>query len=475
MPGLTFEEGGPVEPMASATLAPGQRAPRQALSAWSILQQSSKLSGAKVLSVLIQLPIGIVVARALRPELLGVVGYVALWQFYAGLTKPGMFSAAQRALPVLLAQGKTAEATRLQNLGVTGDGLSVLVAAGVLFVAAFFQSHALVRGGLMVGAAVFLMTQACDMVTGLQFAPQRFGLMAKTTVLSTLVSAAFVLSSIGWLHIYSPLLKSAVAACAVLIGCRLWAPSLGIRWRWERGASWRLLRLGVPLSLGGVFYWGLRTMDQMAVAMGLTLTEMGYLTFVMQFIGLGILLVVDFTAVMQPRLWAELGRVASPHVLGAEVRQVMVWLFVITCAMASCAQAGFGALVHWCTPNYLPAVGVFEIYAFLLVCGTMHIIPSYLLNSSTLNKQHVATAIWGAGLVLTAGLAYLAVHSGWGLRGVALCSVGAQTLVSAALLVAIRSYVFNGSHGQWSFYSALAGLLAITGAVFALYQFGPLS
>lgn len=445
------------------------------LSVRAILRNSSKISGANLLNALLLFPVNILVARVLGPELLGVVGYVVLWQLYASLSKPGMFQAAYREIPPLLAQGKIAEATRVQNIGVTGDALYLLLPTILMLVMGLFQNSILLRNGLIVGAFVFGISQVREFAAQLQWANQRFDVIAKTNLVVAIVSAAFVLSTIGWLGVYSPLLLPGVATVTLLICYRLWGPRFGFRPMVDLREMYRLLRIGLPLGLLSILYWGFRTVDRAAVANWLTLTDLGYFTFVMQFINLAILLVADFGNVLQPTLWAELGRGMDWQSLGPKIRRLSLIILGVTCAGANFAQAGFGAFVHWFVPRFEPAVTAFEVLAFLLACSTAGIVPLNLLTSVAVNRQKLAAAIYAVGVPLNIGLAYLAVRSGWGISGIAVSSVFAQAFISVILLYIVRGYFLQRRAEYLSFYGSMVGLLVVALSVFIAYHIGLLS
>ncbi len=440
-----------------------------------LLRYSFTLSGAALLSVAIQFPLGILIARQIGPRLLGIVGLIGLWQFYAALTKPGIYSAAQLELSALLAQGKTEEARTVQNLGITGEGLTVLIAAVGMAVAGLLTADPLLRAGLLVGAVVFVISQAGDFSTGIQQMHQRFGLVAKATAVSAVVSAGFVLLTLPWLTMYTPLLKIAVAACAAMAVYRYGAPPLGFRWRWDRQQMWRLFMVGIPLSMANIFYLIFRAIDQTAVAMSLPLTEVGYFTFAKQCVWGGVMLGASLPVVLQAKLWAGLGRAGDPQTLGPQIRQVTVWLFLLTCAMVTCAQASFGAMVHWFAPAYAPSVETFELLAFLMACGLVQSIPIYVLTSATVNRRRLPTVLWGAGVLLSLALTTAAVRAGWGLRGIALASVIAQTVISALFVFSMQRHVCAGWRDRLSLNGALLGLLAVTVGLYAAYHLAPLA
>jgi O-antigen/teichoic acid export membrane protein len=443
------------------------------LSPLAILKHSSKLSGANLLNAILGLFVGIVVARVLGPELLGVVGFLTLWSFYAGLLRPGVFSAAYREMPYLISQGDKDRLLRIQNLGITVEALYLMVAVVVIMAVGLVQDNQMLRIGFILVSLSFGMALLRDFVAGVQWAHQRFGLIARVNFVSALSRAAFVLSVVWVLGVYGVLMAPMVVALAGLVMYRIWAPSLGFSPRWDRAEAWRLLKIGIPLSLGTIFYWVFRTVDRTAVALWLPLTDMGYFTFVFRFVNLALLVVSDFGNVMQPELYAQLGRAGGAHKLSRGITRITMLLLVVACAGVSLAQAGFGAFVHWFTPKFLPSIAVFEVFIFLLALFSMAIIPNLLMNSAVLNKQNLFTAVWGFALLPNAALAYIVIHSGWGLVGLAWGTVAAQTLVVSTLWVLIHRHLFNSGREAVAFFAPVAGVFLVVALVYGLFQVGP--
>jgi O-antigen/teichoic acid export membrane protein len=447
--------------------------PRRPLSVLDTFKNSSKISSANLLNGLVMLPVNILVARILGPELLGVVGIVTLWQLYASLSKLGIFNAAYRELPPLLAAGKTERATYVQNIGITGEALYLLLPITVMLWAGWTQGNPLLRWGLMLSALTFGLMEVLGFATHLQWAHQRFGLIAKTTFLSTIVNAGFLLGTVSTLKVYAPLLAPGLSALVLLGAYALWSPALGYKPQWDWQELWRLLKIGLPLGLLSIFYWGFRTVDRAVIAESLPLTAMGQFTFIMQFINIAISVVADFGNVLQPTLWAELGPQTDWEVLRPRLRRLSWFILAVTCAGATAAQAGFGAFVYWFVPRFSPSIPTFETLAFLLACGTAGFVPVHLLTSAYLNRQKLVAAIYGIGVPLNVALAYSAVRLGWGINGVAVSSVVAQALVSGILLWVMRHYYARHTKELIGFYASLIGLVGVSLVIFIIYQTGP--
>lgn len=444
------------------------------LSLQSILRQSAKLSAANIVRLVVLFPLDIVVARFLGPVVLGVVGLVQIWQLYASLAKSGVFQAAYRELPPLIAKGEDAAAVRVQNIGVTAETAWLVAPASVMLLAAVFEPNPQVKIGLAAAAAGFLISQFASFAVGIQYAYQRFGLVARLSVVSAVASAAFVLATIWFRSPLTPILSPTFGSLAMVVALVLFGPPLRMRLEWNWTALAPLIRVGVVLSLGTLAYWSFRIVDRTVVAGRFPLIELGYFTFVLNFINLGILLVADFISAAQPRIWTELAR-GEVSAVGRQVRNLTLAVIFATCIAINAAQALFGAFVAGFVPSFVPAIPVFEVLAFVVVCGTAGVIPAQVLASSTVNRQGTATLLYAIGIPINVVLAIGAIATGHGLVGVAAASVVAQGLVAAAMLIAVRRHLFVDGASLFRFYGSAAALVLVAGGVPFFLNLPPLT
>jgi PST family polysaccharide transporter len=442
------------------------------LSPLAVLRHSYKLSAANLFTALVMFPLNIVIAKVIGPNLLGVAGYVALWVLYANLIKPGVFAAAYREMPPALAAGDVARARQLQNLGITVEAVYLLLPCVVFVIAAVLQPTSVLRIAMLLGVLVLLAGQLQYFVASVQWAHQRFGLIARANFVGGAVGAAFILISLWSLKTYTAVLAPGVVALASAVVYFLLAPPLGFQPSWNRAEFLRLLKIGVPLGLATLCYWGFRTVDRTVVAAGLTLTQLGYFTFAVQFVNVAILFVADFGNVVQPRLFASLSR-DEPYALASTMRKLMFSVLVATAAAASLAQAGFGPFVTWLLPAFRPAVPVFEILIFLVACGSAAIIPTFVLSSATLNRQQYTVVVYAAGVLINGTLAVASIVLGFGLIGVAIASVVSQAAISAVLIASIRAQL--GQHLLGRYFLTLLAVAVFGALVYAILQVGPLT
>lgn len=438
-----------------------------AITPLSVLRNSAKLSGANLASALAGFLAYMYVARVLGPEMLGVSGFLMLWLFYANLLRPGLFSAAMREMPHLLGQGKAEEARRIQNIALTVEVPYVLLPVTVMLFASLFYSVPVIRHGLPLIALAYLLMSVRDFVGGIHGIHRRFGLQARVVLVSNLVAQVFVVASVRWLGIYSVLLDRAVAATVALTVYRLIAPPLRYAVVWGAPEARRLLHIGLPMTLLGVFYWGFRTVDQTLIAVWLPFAALGYFTFALNFANLARLLVSDFGNVLAPVLFGELGRRGGAEALGAEAARIVVFLVAATSFGVNAGQAALGPLVLHYLPRFAPAVPVVEGLIFVVPLAAAALVPSILLNSVSLNRQRLHAVVWGAGLALNALLGTVALrYLHWGPSGVAWATVTSQMAITAGLFAATHRYLAGRRRDRGALYGGMLGLLAVAALVF---------
>lgn len=437
------------------------------LSPLAILKHSSKLSISKLVGIPVAFVISILVAHRLGPAGLGLVGYIGLWQLYGALIRPGLVSAASREMPPLIGKAKLGDAVHIQNVAISAESIYLVIPTTAFLVAALLRPD--LRLLMLAGAVAFLATQVQFFVGSVAWAYQRFGLIARATVVATVAGALFTLVLIGPIGLYAAVLAPGVAALAGAIYTIRWGPPIHFNPQFDRKEMARLFRIGLPLALATIFYWGFRTVDRTAVAAWLSLQDLGYFTFVMQYINLGILLVADFGNVVQPKLWASLGS-ATANDLGAAIRRLSLTVLIATCAFTGLAQALFGVFVAVAVPKFVAAVPLFELLALLLAVGTAGIIPGILLNSAAVNRQRLVTILYGFGMVLNAVAVAAAVRLGMGLAGVAVASVLGQLVVSAALLQRAAPHFIRTRSARAHYYAEATVVLCVTLAISAAFR-----
>jgi O-antigen/teichoic acid export membrane protein len=413
----------------------------------SILRHSIKFNAVNIFSKTIAFPTYIIIAVVLIPEEYGVIGFVGLWGMYAGLINPGMDSAAYREMPYLLGKGEEEKAVHLQNVAITSKILYSFIPFIVILCASFFYFDGLIRICLILTAVAYIITTNTNYWSGFNHVRQRFNNVATGNLIAGFVVPLVTLSLIFWLKIYAVLIAPIIGSIIAFI-YYIRNAGIGYRLEFDRSELARLIKIGLPLALLTLVYWGYRMADRTMVAAFLPLREMGLYTFAIFIVTFAILLFADFGKVLQPVLWTSLGQ-ARNHIEGFKpLRRIAVYMSIAAAMSIGICQIGFYLLVHLLTTNYIESIPVFNVLAFNIFLGSIVIVPGVILNSSVVNKQTMATGIWSIGLVLNIILDYAVIRSGFGIVGVSWVTVGTQVLVTLILLFTIRRYMFSDSEAK---------------------------
>ena len=408
----------------------------------NILRQSVKFNAVNLVSIFISFPVGIIIAMILVPEEYGVIGFVGLWGMYAGLISPGMDSAAQREMPYLLGKGEEEKALHIQNVAITSKFIYTFLPFIVLISASLFYFDGLIRICLILTAIGYFISSNTNYWSAFNHVRQRFNNVATGNLIAGITVPLVTLSLIFWLKIYAVLVAPIVGAIFVFIYYKRKA-GIDAHFEFDLGELARLTKIGLPLALLTLVYWGYRMADRTMVAGFLPLREMGLYTYAIGMVTFAIMLFSDFGKVLQPVLWTSLGQ-ARNHIEGFKpLCRIAVYLSIAAAASIGICQIGFFLLVHLLTTNYIESIPVFNVLTFNIFLMCMTMVPNLVLNSTVVNKQTLNTKIWSIGLVLNIILDYAVIRSGFGIVGVSWVTVGTQGLVTLILLFTIRQYMFS--------------------------------
>lgn len=435
-----------------------------------ILRQSSKITVATAISVLLNFPLSIFVARMVLPDELGQVNFVALWMTYANLISPGIFAGGQREMIHRQGQGDTQAARQAQNVGFSGEMLWSILPAAVILLASTLFSEPLKHWGLVLVAVTFFLANANKLVSSLHLSLQHFDLYARLTLVRVVLSPVLIVVLIFRLGPFALLIAPLVAEGLVLALYLTRSTSLGLAFEFNRIKLIEFVRAGFPLALATLVYWAYRLTGQSSVALWFSAESLAFYTLSASLVTLITRASGDFSGVLMPVYWRELGEAGVSQRLYRQTTRVSVFVMLATCAMANMAQAGFAPLVQLVLPRYVASIPVFEILAFNIIVLTMTFIPSLLLDSAVVNRQWAHLSVWAVGLGINIVANILVTRLGGGLQGIAWNDIWIQLMVVVVLYALAEQYMYPNRTAAIPVYITITCLLGIAGLVFAVLQ-----
>lgn len=412
-----------------------------AISIVNVIKQSAKFNIVSLVGKFISVPRNIIVAAVLLPEDYGIIGFVGLWSIYAGLINPGINSAGSREMVYLLGKNEKEEALRIQNTFVTGNLAFSILPFMAIFCASFLFPNP-VKVGLILTAIGFALNCIVNRWSGVNFARQKFTLVAKGNLINSIAVFAATVILIYWLRIYAVLLAPIVGAG--IAGIYFWNKGpIGYSFQFDWQEIKRLMKVGVIISLGTLAFWGYRMADRTIIAASLSLTELGFYTYAMTFIFLGTQFFSEFGNVLQPVLWEHSGKVENPIDAFSDTKRIAVYMALVSGIIIPVSQLGFYLLVSLITTKYISSIPIFYVLSYNLYLASMVILPAIILKSKIINRQSIFTLVYAIGLGFNIVLDLAAIHFGYGVLGVAWVTVATQGIVTFVLYFLIRKHVFT--------------------------------
>jgi len=405
-----------------------------------IAKNSVKFSTINILAAVIAVPVGIYVATFVPPEEYGVFGFLGLWLTYATLIRPGVIVSGYREIPVLLGKSEDEKALRIQNIAITSDILYSVLPFFIILGASFFFEEPLMKYGLMLTALSYGMTQLVSYWNGVNFLRQNFNISAKGKFIGAIVAPVVTVATVYWLKVYALLIAPISVALLLGIYYLKWGP-IHFRFTFNWKETTRLMKAGVILQAGTLVFWAFRLLDKTIIASSLPLTQLGLYTFAIGLVTMLLSIPADFTNVLQPIIYKELGKAHNVFEGFRDIKRVLVFLALGTAILIPLAQVGFYLIVNLVTTKYTASIPVFNVLSYNIYLSAIVPAASIILTSSVVNKQKISLLVYLIGLALSVVFCLLVVRWGYGILGIAWVMIFAQGLVTLVMYHLSRSYL----------------------------------
>ena len=421
--------------------------PASPLGGWRLVARDGiYVGGATAVGHVLAAATSLLLRFLLSPAEMGIWQGLKLVLSYANYTNLGTSKAAARDLAIARGRGDVSLARRSTDLAFTFNTLtSAVYALVVLCVAAWIAISgdgpwrwAWCAGLAVMGCLAIVQRHVTFLVTLLR-SLQAFALTSQVAVLEgvlTLAAAGLAVWCFGLPGLY-------LGTLVVLVGSFVWmrwAGALAVTWAWNTGELKRLVAIGGPMLLVGLFTALFRSLDKLLV-----LTCLEDREFQLGCYSLAILATTQLTGmasmlsiVMGPRFAELLGHAddnRSPARLAARTIELQALVMTAAAALMIIAAPPFFARI---LPEYQAGLGALVIRAPGLVAfGLTLPLSQYLV---AVNQQGRALIALGTAVVVGTVAGLMAIYGGWGLEGIAM----AMTLADAVQLIALAGLSLGG-------------------------------
>ncbi|MDB4444771.1 oligosaccharide flippase family protein [Akkermansiaceae bacterium] len=391
---------------------------------------------------------GLIAARHLAPEDLGVVQAVLLIPSYVGFLQFGVFNGLNRNLPLFRAKGEPDKVQGFVNASAK-MARYVAIAGALIALAAVLAFFVRSGNSQYTYVALFL-------IPGLIFGPLT---LHKDTLFRGMQEFERVGKNLHIINLWNLLCAASTSVIGVtglaikigtqsLLGWLLFLRNPPIK---ERGkASWQdiktLSAVGMPMLISGVIFTWLTTADRTVIATFLTAEDLGYFTLA----GIAMNSLKAFPDSINKLLYP---RVAHAYGLTGSSRQLRryIWIgFGLNLAvMIPVVTVGWFALPYL-VKTFLPAYSPGILAAQITLVGALAFAysgPSVIIPILRRNLPVQVAGVLAIGLVWGGGI--YAIHLGYGIVGVAV----ARAVATGFYGLFVLGFVFYLTHRDFEFES----------------------
>ena len=339
---------------------------------------------------------GLLIARWISPERMGLWNAVSLVSVYGPYITLGVFNGLNRELPFLIGQGRQEEAHRVASASYAW---AIVLAALTLPATLLWSGSHLLAGRQLqavasfgVGVGVLLSWPGMYLNTTYRTHAE----FARLAINSAVVAAlGLLLVALVRLYDFNGLVVRAILVSGLSLAVLYYRKPLSVRPRWSTRRMIQLVKVGFPIYMVGQLYSFFASLDRL-VLVGHTQT-LGYYTLAIQ-VGAAVrMLPGSFNTVVYPRMahrYGETGRAADLWRMGLR-----------SAAAATLLGAGIGVLswigvpplVRWFLPRYAPGIPAAQ-WASLLGMAMGFYPLAQIFN--VIKRQDLYAAGWGVGLAL---------------------------------------------------------------------------
>jgi O-antigen/teichoic acid export membrane protein len=421
--------------------------------------------------------LGVIIRAILGPARTGVWNLVEVWRQQLSSFSLGTSAAADRDMPELRSQGRSAEESLVRSVAFTftmGEAAAVAIGFWAYWAIAHHGfSSALALGlvlvPLMAGATSYVSLYQLFLKNQKQF-PLYAGLVVVqgavdwSALLFVLVGGLkllFVWMVAGWL-------LRAVIHDLVVRQRRLFRLRLTLR----REALFPMLRFGLSITVWSLISQLMLRLDSLVVGLALGTTSLGLYYLGPQVAAAAAALPLSLSVIAWPNLMESFGRGGKSELEHHIERYVRPVGLVVSPLATAVAFFGMSVLVRGFLPGFIPGLGAMKI--FVLTVMFVHV--GSLLHQTLVALRRIRLLVMLTSLALAAQAAVLGLGALEGLTRTwaAWSAVTGQAVLSLLMLIASCRLLGVSRQNLMRFWVRVpVGWIALVGLMFAVDGLAP--
>jgi O-antigen/teichoic acid export membrane protein len=418
----------------------------------NVLKDSSMSATSSVFAALLSVLQAIVVARLLGPESYGTLHIYRLVLSYTAFTNIGTFWAMLREMSYHKGKGDYETVTVVKNSAFTLNMITSTLACivAVLFFYNPIGSNAAPVIDVLFVCLIIIAARLYTFAIHYFVASKEFMTRGVLVVLFPFCNILFVFP-LGFLYHLKGVLFAMIMAYTAGIMYAIKKGAFQVRLDIARKPALGLIKKGFPISVNGLLALAVSSIDRLMILYFLPTIQLGYYGIGAMIGGVLDTLYRSTFISLFPRITESYGKTNSIQAIRNYVWKPLLILSHLSPLLLGTMIILIKPMVDYILPKYTSAVlpAQLVIASSFFLCLQIGVINFFI----TLNRVHKVYLLRIATIAFYVASIWIAIDKGWGIEGIAFCS-----LLSYALLSVLLISSFLG-HYSISFFSKL-GLIA---------------
>ena len=401
----------------------------------STLKSVAKVIVGNISSNLITMVTGILIARWVGPQDMGIWNAALLVTLYSPTLQIGIFNGLNRELPYLLGAGDKQRALHMAEAAYAWSWLlsGVSILCGALVAVWFWTKGQPERCLISIAIAVMVVCSWPTMyLTTTYRTHHEFGRLAKNTVAVALMGAVLVL--LVWrLHFNGLILRASLLSILGVVALYYRRP-LPVKAQWGTVQLVQLAKIGIPIWFVGQLSTFFMSLDRLMLVKSILM--LGYFTIAIQVGTFVRQIPTAFGMVIYPQMAHRYGENHCAMDIWRLARKAAFAASALGLAVGACAWLLLPTFVHIILPKYIPGIRAAQWSGFLgFAMGFYQFDNIY----NVIKRQDLYIFNWCAGCLTFAASWYCLTRT----LHISLAIASAQSMLLATFVMAIVSLIVS--------------------------------
>ena len=405
----------------------------------SILKNTVIYSASNYIAIILGFFISILSKKILGVEGAGQWAILMIFMSYGLIFGSlGIEIAITREIPQAAGRGEHGEVKRAINTGFTLTLLiGVVMSITYACISNFFVKDLVVRKGLLFTAILMVVTLLYNLNLSILRGKKLITGLSQIMIINILLVGVFPLTLAYFYGVIGYVMGTIIStALSFLVSKRIGL--IDYKWRFDLKRAFKLMGIGLPMMAAGLIQNTFLGLDRIMIGAMIGSSALGLYTIATMTTQQLTSLPRFFQTVLFPYVQEDFGSHQSVEKLRPYFIKSMYIMSRLLPFLIGLVVFVVPILVQWVLPEFKGGLIPMQI----LVCGFYFALISETngMFIYTINKQKVLPFLYSILLLLAAGLNYLAIRNGWGIRGVAV-----STSIAYFIFFAIESF-YTYSH-----------------------------